>query len=195
MNTNNWLDAARNHWQWRGQARPSFAVAPQPGQVSVWDYPRPPLVVMDRREVIICWGGNEIARSKRCILVQETAHPPSFYIPLADVAAQWLQPGEAGSFCEWKGPAQYWSLHDPANVHGTGHHTPPNSSLPNVAWSYPKPLAGAQALAHCVAFYPAKLQCTVAGAAVLAQPGGFYGGWITPELVGPFKGAPGSSGW
>jgi Domain of unknown function (DUF427) len=67
--------------------------------------------------------------------------------------------------------------------------------LPGVAWSYPHPLAGAEALANSVAFYPRDLDCRVDGALVLPQPGGFYGGWVTPELVGPFKGAPGSEGW
>lgn len=177
------LQAARDQWHWRGQARPSFAVVPQPGQTSVWDYPRPPRLVPDAREVVICWGRLEIARSSRCIAVQETAHPPSFYIPFADVASQWLIPAQGGSVCEWKGPARYWSL----QAHG--------QLLPNVAWSYPQPLPQAQALADCVAFYPAQLQCTVAGHAGLPQPGGFYGGWITPELSGPFKGAPGSIGW
>jgi uncharacterized protein (DUF427 family) len=99
------------------------------------------------------------------------------------VAPHLLQPAQGSSFCEWKGPAQYWTLVDGER----------RSSA--VAWSYPQPLAGAEALAACVAFYPASLDCSVDGAAVTAQPGGFYGGWITPELVGPFKGAPGSSGW
>jgi uncharacterized protein (DUF427 family) len=187
MPTNQQLEAARAQWNWRGQARPDFAVVPQPGQVSVWDYPRPPRMVADTREVVIRWGtlnGTlEIARSSRCILVQETAHPPSFYVPWADVAKQWLVEAGGGSFCEWKGPARYWSLQ--AN----------GQQLPNIAWSYPQPLPEANALADCVAFYPAQLHCTVAGAAVQPQPGGFYGGWITPELVGPFKGAPCSTGW
>jgi hypothetical protein len=64
-----------------------------------------------------------------------------------------------------------------------------------VAWSYPQPLVGAEALAACVAFYPTALDCRVDGALVTPQPGGFYGGWITPELVGPFKGEPGSEEW
>ncbi len=183
MPTDQQLAAARAQWHWRGQARPDFAVVPQPGQVSVWDYPRPPRLVADTREVVVRWGTLEIARSSRCILVQETAHPPSFYMPWADVDRQWLAAAQGGSICEWKGPARYWSLQASGQ------------QLPNVAWSYPQPLPDANALADCVAFYPAQLQCTVAGAAVQPQPGGFYGGWITPELVGPFKGAPGSMGW
>ena len=178
-----WLKAAREHWSWRGQARPPFATAPGPGQVSVWDFPRPPRLAAEPREVVIAWDGIEVARTQRALLVLETSHPPSVYLPWADVQRALLQPAPGGSFCEWKGPARYWSL-----VDGT-------RRLPAVAWSYPQPLAGAEALADTVAFYPAQLQCTVGGAPVRPQPGGFYGGWITPELVGPFKGAPGSEGW
>ena len=178
------LAAARAHWRWRGSERPPFAAAPGPGQESVWDFPRPPQLAPDAREVVIRWSGVEVARTRRAIRVLETAHPPSFYLPWADVAKHLLQPhAGAASFCEWKGPARYWSL-----ASGT-------RRLDGVAWSYPAPLAGAEALADCVAFYPADLDCTVDGAAVTPQPGGFYGGWITPDLAGPFKGGPGSSGW
>ena len=181
--TPTWLESARAHWNWRGQTRPPFAAEPGPGQVCVWDFPRPPRVLQDTREVVIRWGGVEIAHSCRAVLVLETSHPPSFYIPWADVNRTLLVPGNGGSFCEWKGPATYWSLLDGAR------------SLKNVAWSYPKPLAGAEAIADSVAFYPTDLDCTVDGHRVMPQPGGFYGGWITPELVGPFKGEAGTSGW
>jgi uncharacterized protein (DUF427 family) len=180
------LQAARDHWNWRGQTRPPFAVVPGPGQVSVWDFPRPPRVVRDAREVVIRWDGFELARTRKAVLVLETSHPPGFYIPWADVNRALLQPAAGSSFCEWKGPASYWSLVNNGRT------------LPNVAWSYPKPLAdaeGAALLAGCVAFYPAQLDCTVGGETVTPQPGGFYGGWITPELTGPFKGEPGTSGW
>jgi uncharacterized protein (DUF427 family) len=178
-----WAQEARDQWSWRGQVRPPFAVTPGPGQVSVWDFPRPPRLVRDPREVVVRWGNREVVRTRGAVLVLETAHPPSVYLPWDDVDRQRLQPASGSSFCEWKGPARYWTLVDGAR------------SLPRVAWSYPQPLAGAQALAACVAFYPAELDCRVDGEAVLPQPGGFYGGWITPELVGPFKGAPGTQGW
>ncbi|MBX9608967.1 MAG: DUF427 domain-containing protein [Gammaproteobacteria bacterium] len=178
-----WLDAARNHWRWRGETRPSFAEAPGPGQVSVWDFPRPPRLAADTREVTIHWGDLEIARTRASVVVLETSHPPCFYLPWADVAKHYLQPAPGGSFCEWKGPARYWSLVDGER------------RLDAVAWSYPKPLAGAEPLAECVAFYATQLDCRVDGARVRPQPGGFYGGWITPELVGPFKGEAGSTGW
>jgi len=178
-----WLDAARSHWHWRGQARPPFAVEPAAGQASVWDFPRPPKLAPDTREVVIRWGGVEVARSVRSVCALETAHPPTFYIPRADIATGLLVAAEGTSLCEWKGPARYWSLVDGPR------------RLARVAWSYPKPLAGAEAIADCVAFYCHALECTVAGQPVEPQPGGFYGGWITPELVGPFKGEPGSEGW
>lgn len=177
------LQAARDHWQWRGQGRPPFAVVPQPGQVSVWDFPRPPRLQADGRDVRVRWGRVEVARTSRAVVVLETAHPPSFYLPWADVNRAVFRRASGASFCEWKGPASYWTLVDGDHI------------LAGVAWSYPQPLAGAEALADCVAFYPALLDCRVDGAPVLPQPGGFYGGWITPELVGPFKGGPGSAGW
>lgn len=174
---------ARSHWIWRGQARPPFAQPPQPGQESVWDFPRPPALRPDAREVVVCWGGVEVARTRGAICLLETSHPPTFYLPLADVDRALLRPAGGGSFCEWKGPARHWSL-----VRG-------GDCLERIGWSYPEPLAGAAAIADCVAFYAAGLSCTVDGAAVTPQPGGFYGGWVTPELVGPFKGGPGSGGW
>jgi uncharacterized protein (DUF427 family) len=113
----------------------------------------------------------------------ETAHPPTIYVPWADVNRDLCVDVGRGSLCEWKGEARYWSL-----VHGA-------ARLERVGWSYPTPFSGATALTDYVAFYPAPLQCTVEGNVVKPQPGGFYGGWITPELVGPFKGVPGSQGW
>ena len=163
------IRAAREKWRWRGQERPPFAVAPGPGQESVWDYPRPPRLAPDTREIVIRWGDHEVARTRRALRILETSHPPTFYLPWDDVAKELLRPAEGSSFCEWKGPAQYWSLVDG------------DRSLVKVAWSYPQPLEGAEALANRVAFYPVDaLECRVDGA---------------PELVGPFKGEPGSEGW
>lgn len=178
-----WIADARAQWTWTGRERPPFAVTPGAGQTSVWDFPRPPRLQADTREVVIRWGSTAVARTQRAIRVLETAHPPSFYIPWDDVARELFEPAAGASFCEWKGPARYWTLVDGAR------------RLPAVAWSYPHPMAGAEALADCVAFYPQDLDCRVGGALAVTQPGGFYGGWITPELVGPFKGAPGSAGW
>lgn len=178
-----WTRTARQQWHWRGEARPPFAVVPRADQFSVWDYPRPPCLAPETREVVIRWGSVEVARTRRSIRALETSHPPSFYLPWDDVSPQLLQPAAGQSFCEWKGLAQYWSLVDGER------------RLSKVAWSYPQPLAGTAALERCVAFYPRELECTVDGAMVQAQPGGFYGGWITPELTGPFKGERGSEAW
>ena len=177
------LMKARAQWHWRGNERPPFAEPPAPGQVSVWDFPRPPELVRDAREIVVRWGDIEVARTCGAWAVRETAHPPTFYLPLADVHRELLQPAGGGSFCEWKGPAQYWHLDDGAR------------RLDLVAWSYPQPLPGAEALADCVAFYAHHLDCRVGGAPVTPQAGGFYGGWITPDLAGPFKGGPGSGDW
>lgn len=178
-----WLQAAREQWIWRGQARPFFASDPRPGQTSVWDFPRPPRLAPEPREVRIVWGGVAVACSTRAVRVLETSHPPTYYIPLADIERHLLQPAPGGSFCEWKGPAHYWSLVDG------------NRKLPSHAWSYPQPLAGAEALAECVAFYARDLACSVGGLPATPQPGGFYGGWVTPDLEGPFKGEAGSENW
>lgn len=177
------LQAARDHWAWRGQARPPFAAEPAPGQVSVWDFPRPPRLAPEPREVLIVWGTATVARSTGAIRVLETGHPPTYYIPWRDVQRDLLQAAAGSSFCEWKGPARYWDLVDGAR------------RLPSHGWSYPQPLAGAQALAECVAFYARGLDCSVGGLPVTPQPGGFYGGWVTADLAGPFKGEPGSEGW
>jgi uncharacterized protein (DUF427 family) len=178
-----WLRAAREQWNWRGQGRPPFASEPEPHQTSVWDFPRPPRLAPESREVRIVWGDVPVACSTRTLRVLETAHPPTYYIPWEDVARELLHSAPGSSFCEWKGPARYWSLADGDN------------RLPSHAWSYPQPMAGAEGLAGRVAFYARGLTCSVGGLPATPQPGGFYGGWVTPDLSGPFKGEPGSEGW
>ena len=182
-NDSDFLKLARVQWHWRGKERPPFAQTPREGQTSVWDFPRPPQLVRDTRDIEIHWGKTLIAKTRNAWTVRETSHPPSFYLPMVDVNKTLLRAAGGGSFCEWKGPALYWDLLDGERC------------LPGVAWSYPQPLAGAEPLADCMAFYAHHLDCKVDGAQVVPQSGGFYGGWITPELAGPFKGEPGSSGW
>lgn len=155
----------------------------RPGQESVWDYPRPPAIAPDDREVVISLDGAEVARTRRAIRVLETSHPPSWYLPPEDVDASLLRPGRGSSVCEWKGRAAYWDVVVGERV------------LENVAWSYPEPTPGFSAIAGYLAFYPRELDVTVGDEAVEAQPGGFYGGWVTSDVVGPFKGGPGSWGW
>jgi uncharacterized protein (DUF427 family) len=183
MNDPNELERARSQWHWRGQNRPPFADVPTQGQVSVWDFPRPPELVREAREIVVRWGETLVARTSGAWAVRETSHPPTFYLPMADVQVALLHSAGRGSFCEWKGPALYWDLTDGER------------RLPHVAWSYPQPLDGAEPLADCIAFYAHHLDCTVDGAKVTPQVGGFYGGWITPDLSGPFKGEQGRGGW
>jgi uncharacterized protein (DUF427 family) len=155
-----------------------------PGQESVWDYPRPPSALVTPRHVLVEFGGQVVADTRRAIRVCETSHPPTYYVPREDVAAGVLERGQGGSWCEWKGQATYWDV-----VVG-------DRREPSVGWSYEAPTPGYLHLAGAVAFYPGRLdRVTVDGEVVRPQPGNFYGGWITDEVVGPFKGAPGTLGW
>lgn len=178
-----WARRARSAWRYRGQERPPFAVVPEAGQESVWDYPRPPRVAPDVREVIVRVGAHEIARSRRSVRLLETASPPAFYVPPDDVRMECLQMEGGVSRCEWKGEAHYWSV------------VVPGRRVNAAAWTYADPLPGYERLRGYVSFYPSLVECTVDAMSVVAQPGGFYGGWVTPELVGPFKGESGSEGW
>jgi uncharacterized protein (DUF427 family) len=155
-----------------------------PGQESVWDYPRPAVAERSGRHVRIVHRGETVADTRAAIRTLETSHPPSWYLPPDDVARELLRPSKRRSFCEWKGEAVYWHL-------AVG-----DTLLRDVAWSYPDPTAGFASLRDHLAFYAAPLdRCTIDDEPVTPQPGGFYGGWITPDVVGPFKGVPGSMGW
>ena len=155
-----------------------------PGQESVWDYPRPPRLERSGRLVTVVLGGVEVCRSSRALRVLETSHPPSWYLPRADWLPGSLVPATGTSCCEWKGVASY------LDVLGGG------QRAGRAAWTYPSPAAGYADLAGAVAVYPAAMDaCTVDGESVRAQDGGFYGGWVSAEVVGPFKGVAGSSGW
>jgi uncharacterized protein (DUF427 family) len=164
--------------------RPSSIVVPGPGQESVWEYPRPPAVKPDDRLVTVIFTGGEIARSSRTIRVLETSHPPTFYIPPGDVRAEHLEPSKRTSFCEFKGQASYFNLRVDDRL------------SEDAAWCYPRPLPGYETIAGFFAFYAGRVDvCTVGGQLVKPQLGGFYGGWITPDVVGPFKGEPGTTAW
>ena len=169
-------------WEFRGQKRPPFAEIPGPGQESVWDYPRPPKLVPDGRLVKILYGYHTIASSNSTYRILETASPPSFYLPPQDVNWEMLKPAPGSSMCEWKGSANYWYLSS-------------NPALGVVGWSYPEPTPAFERIRGSISFYPALLACYVSNERVSAQPGNFYGGWITKEIVGPFKGEPGTGHW
>lgn len=182
--SDSWLEQTRSLWNFTGDKRPDFAVPPQEGQESVWDYPRPPAIEADDRLVTVAIEGVEIARTTRAMRVLETASPPTFYLPRSDVQSEYLQPASGTSFCEWKGEATYWSVVVPEHPPGL-----------KVAWSYEQPFPQFKAIKSYLAFYPSRIDCCVGGIRVQPQAGGFYGGWVTPEIVGPFKGEPGSQGW
>ncbi len=163
---------------------PVERIPPGPGQESVWDYPWPPRLEPVARRVRVVFGGRTIADSTRAFRVLETSHPPTYYVPRADVAADALEPAAGESFCEWKGTARYFDV-----VAG-------GRRAPRAAWSYPEPFPAFAAIAGHVAFYAGPMDaCYVGDEQARPQPGRFYGGWITADVVGPFKGEPGSRGW
>ena len=150
----------------------------------MWDYPRPPRVEASSESVEIWLGGQRIATSTRSLRVLETSHPPTYYVPADDFAPSSLRPAEGSSWCEFKGAASYF------DVVGA------DAVAPRAAWAYRNPSAGFEALVGHVAVMPGAMdRCTVDGEVVTPQTGGFYGGWITSRVVGPFKGGPGSWGW
>lgn len=159
-------------------------IRPGPGQESVWDYPRPPRLEFTTRHIQIIFNEVVIADTRRAYRVLETSHPPVYYISPEDIRMEYLVPGAGHSFCEWKGEARYYTL----QVN--------DRRAENVGWTYPQPTPDFAAIKDHVAFYAAPMDaCLVDGEQARPQPGNFYGGWITNDVVGPFKGEPGSMGW
>lgn len=153
---------------------------PGPGQESVWDYPRPPLVQPSSHHIEVIFAGTKIADSRRTLRILETSHPPVYYIPLRDIMPEVLEASSRVSYCEFKGEARYYRVRVGDTV------------AEDAAWTYETPAYGYEELADHVAFYPQLMdECRVDGEVALPQPGRFYGGWITSDIVGPFKGDPG----
>lgn len=160
-------------------------IPPGPGQESVWDYPRPPQLEDSTRHVQVIFNDVVIADSHRPKRVLETSHPPVYYLPPEDVQLAYFEPTPRSTVCEWKGRATYFTI------------TVGDRQVVNGAWSYPQPSAERfLGLANYIAVYPSQMDaCYVDGEKVQAQPGDFYGGWITSDIVGPFKGGTGTWGW
>ncbi len=159
-------------------------IEPGPGQESVWDYPRPPRLEGSKKHIQVVLNGIVIADTQRAWRILETSHPPVYYIPPQDVKMEYLVPTSKHTYCEWKGAASYYTL------------KVANRTVVNGAWYYTQPSAGYEALANAIAFYPSQVDaCYVDGEQVQAQTGDFYGGWITKDIVGPFKGGVGTYGW
>lgn len=159
-------------------------VVPGLDQESVWDYPRPPLVEETPCHIRVVFNGVTIAETRRARRVLETSHPPVYYIPPEDVQMSYLIEAPGSSWCEWKGQASYYSV----AVNGKTAH--------RAAWTYRDPHPAFESIRDHVAFYAGAMDgCYVDGERVTPQPGEFYGGWITHDAVGPFKGGPGTAGW
>lgn len=159
-------------------------IKPGPGQESVWDYPRPPRLEDTTRHIQIIFHGVMIADTGQAKRVLETSHPPVYYLPPEDIRLEYLSPTAGFSLCEWKGVARYFDL----QVDGR--------RVERVGWAYPNPTDPFAALKDYIAFYAAPMAaCLVDGERARPQPGEFYGGWITADIVGPFKGDPGTGGW
>ena len=159
-------------------------ITPAIGQESVWNYPRPPRCEHVGKRIEIVFAGVRIVDAPECFRILETSHPPVYYVSPAFVAAGVLQPAEGSSFCEWKGHATYCDIVANGRI------------AARAAWRYETPTDAFAAIAGHLAFYAGPMdQCMVDGEIVTPQPGGFYGGWITANIVGPFKGEPGSLGW
>ena len=163
---------------------PVQRIEPGPGQESVWDYPRPPRLEDSSKHIRIICGGEVLADTHRAKRVLETSHPPHYYVPPEDIQMQYLRPSPRTTWCEWKGRAQYFTI------------TIGDTQLTDAGWSYPDPTPAFAGLQDYIAFYPGKMDaCYVDDERVEAQEGDFYGGWITSDIVGPFKGGPGTWGW
>jgi uncharacterized protein (DUF427 family) len=159
-------------------------IEPGPGQESVWDYPRPPRLESVGDRLRVDFAGETIAATENGFRVLETSHPPVYYIPPCDVRREFLERAQGRSSCEFKGVAFYWSL----KVNGV--------TSQQAAWSYPVPTKLFAAIRDYLAFYASRVDaCWVSEERVAPQDGDFYGGWITPRIVGPFKGGVGTRGW
>lgn len=171
--------SARSHWRYFGQKRPDFAVAPDRGQSSVWDFPRPPRITGCDETIRVEHRSRIIGQSSRAVRVEETAGAPTYYLPPEDVDLSQISFSEVTSVCEWKGAAQTLSVR----------------GVPTAGWRYVQMFPAFAQLYLWPSFYPGKVDCYVGSEKASAQPGGFYGGWVTSDLAGPIKGGPGSSAW
>lgn len=157
---------------------------PEPGQESVWDYPRPPRVEKTDKLLKVVFNGVVIAETRNGYRILETSHPPTYYFPREDVKMEYFDPTSRSTICEFKGVASYWQI------------TVGDKTAMNAAWSYSRPRKDYQVIQDHLCFYPSKMDaCFVDDQEAQAQDGDFYGGWITPDIVGPFKGGPDTWGW
>ncbi len=159
-------------------------IPPKPGQESVWDYPRPPRLEPVSKHLEVWVAGVQLASTNRGFRVLETSHPPNYYFPPDDVALKYLTPSDRMTFCEWKGKGRYYHIQIGERL------------INDAVWYYSDPKGHFAPIKNYLSFYPALMdKCIVDGEIARPQAGGFYGGWITDDIVGPFKGEPGTWGW
>lgn len=150
---------------------------------NVQSYPRPPALEPVPHRITILLGGVLVADTSRALRVLETHHAPTYYLPPEDIAAT-LRPVQGSSYCEWKGVARYFDVLSGDKI------------APRAAWAYDRPTTGFAALAGHIAFYAGLMdEAWVGDLRVIPQSGDFYGGWVTPNLDGQIKGAPGTKHW
>ncbi|MTI22549.1 DUF427 domain-containing protein [Fulvivirga sp. RKSG066] len=159
-------------------------IKPKPGQESVWDYPRPPKLEKFNKHIEIFFNGQRIVSTNKAYRVLETSHPPVYYMPMLDIEQQYLVASDRTTYCEWKGEGSYY------------HVSVKDKMAEDAAWYYNNPTPRFKEIKGYVAFYAHKMdKCLIDGEVVEPQPGNFYGGWVTKDIVGPFKGIEGSYGW
>lgn len=156
---------------------------PGPDQESVWDYPRPPRLEQSDQHVKVVFEGQVIAETRRSVRILETSHAPSYYIPPEDIRFEHLQQRDRTTWCEWKGQAHYYDVKVGEEL------------AAHAAWAYPAPTSPYEQIQDYLSFYPSRVECYVEGELAESQPGGFYGGWVTSQVAGPFKGEPGTGHW
>lgn len=159
-------------------------IPPGPGQESVWDYPRPPRIEDTTKHIQIIFNGETIADTCRAKRALETSHPPNYFIPVEDVKMEYLTKSAHSTYCEWRGRGSYYTL------------TVGDRQAKNVAWYYKEINPAYSELLGYIGFYPQPMDaCYVDGEKAQPQAGDYYAGWITSDIVGPFKGEPGTRGW
>lgn len=176
------LIQARARWRYRGLERPPFADATGPGDESVWDFPRPPRQEDVISPLRVLHGEITVAATDQGLRVLETAGAPTYYFPAEDVVADMLVDLPGQTTCEWKGFATSFALAGQADSCAVG-------------WRYDITFPEFSSIRHWSAFYPGVLSCYIGDEQVQPQPGGYYGGWVTGNLMGPIKGEPNSHDW
>lgn len=172
--------------KWRNIKRevPDNIVKPGPGQESIWEYPRPPKVELFSKNMRVEFAGKVIAETNKSYKVMETSSPPCYYISTDYITMDYLFKSAYKTLCEWKGSARYWSINVDGNI------------SKNAGWSYPRPWEGFEQIKDHIAFFAGRVDgCYIDSEKVVPQAGDYYGGWITSNIVGPFKGEPGTENW